>query len=83
MPVRLYLASFQSLCVLCEGVKWNGLIQYACTTIREYNITVVSSVYDVYVTVYAEIGHMSAKLILRYRPRRSERYVLLKLLLFA
>ena len=36
-----------------------------------------------YVTVYAEIGHMSAKLILRYRPRRSERYVLLKLLLFA
>ena len=30
-------------------------------------------VFITYVTVYAEIGHMSAKLILRYRPRRSKR----------
>ena len=29
-------------------------------------------------TVYAEIRHMSAKLSLRYRPRRSERFYLLK-----
>ena len=32
-------------------------------------------VYILYVTVYAEIGHLSAKFILRYKPKRLKRTV--------
>ena len=48
---------------------------HVCGQCRAWSIIPRGSTRNVglYVTVYAEIGHMSAKLILRYRPRRSER----------
>ena len=39
--------------------------------------------YQITVTVYAEIGHLSAKFILRYKPKQLKRKVLANFFFFA